>query len=253
MAKILVLVSSANKVPLQEGGSHSTGIFLGELVEPLERLWKNPAHQIVFASADGHPPTIDPTSLKLTYWSFSKKKLSQGLSLYKEFLAKGLAHPKLVSDFVNEEKLKNCDCLFIPGGHGPMTDLLHENWLTGPDLNYNVGQILYHFHAHGKLTATICHGTSVLAAAPDDGDLWIYNNYQMTCVSMFEEWLVEDAPLLSSVGGHLPLYPAKLLAEKGGIVKTSLFGEVVQDRELISAQNPLVAHKLGQVLAQKLS
>jgi hypothetical protein len=153
MAKILVLVSSANKVPLQEGGSHSTGIFLGELVEPLERLWKNPAHQIVFASADGHPPTIDPTSLKLTYWSFSKKKLSQGLSLYKEFLAKGLAHPKLVSDFVNEEKLKNCDCLFIPGGHGPMTDLLPRKLAHWPGSELQCGSDTLSFSCPWKVNS----------------------------------------------------------------------------------------------------
>jgi len=53
--------------------------------------------------------------------------------------------------------------LFVPGGHGPMTDLLDD-----PD----AGTVLRHFHKTSKPTAVLCHGPiSLLAALPNASEV----------------------------------------------------------------------------------
>jgi hypothetical protein len=38
--RVLIILSAANRIPLREGGTHPTGIFLGELTEPAEAMLK---------------------------------------------------------------------------------------------------------------------------------------------------------------------------------------------------------------------
>lgn len=60
---------------------------------------------------------------------------------------------------VTEEMLQGFDAVYIPGGHGPMTDLGN---------NEELGRILNHFHDNNKLTASICHGPVALLSAKKD-------------------------------------------------------------------------------------
>jgi putative intracellular protease/amidase len=252
-AKILVYISSATQVPHREGTSHEVGVFLGELVEPLIPLYKA-GHHIDFVSPDGNTCTIDKASFNLMYWRFSTKRLNTSKAFLETLNRLGMNRPIKLSDLLqNNALLQSYDALFIPGGHAPMTDVLHINWMKGSQYNNETGKLLFHFHQHNKPTATICHGGAALAAGPDIDGQWIYNGYRMTCVSMLAEKLVEDVPFFNS-GGHLPDYPVPILQRKGGIVENVMLGKVlvIEDRELITAQDPTSAEELGSVLIAKI-
>jgi hypothetical protein len=74
-AMVMVLVSAATKIPLREGGTNPTGIFLGELTDPLDALL-SAGYILQFASPGGRQSTIDGNPYKSMYWVFSKKKLN---------------------------------------------------------------------------------------------------------------------------------------------------------------------------------
>ncbi|MEE8388804.1 MAG: type 1 glutamine amidotransferase domain-containing protein [Acidiferrobacterales bacterium] len=252
--KVLAYVSSATRVPHVEGGSHETGVYLGELVEPLMPLHEA-GYEIDFISPDGNTATIDPSSLSLSLWGLSKKKRQKALDFLDTLNSLGLAKPMKLSDLLkDQQKLETYNVLFIPGGHAPMTDILHKNWLESDELNAETGELLQHFHDNNKITSMICHGPAALGAAPVIDGKWIYDGYKMTCVPMFAEWLTEDKPLMKNTGGHMPDYPKKLLKRNGGDMKNTLMGRslVIEDRELLTGQDPFAAKELGKKLKAKI-
>jgi putative intracellular protease/amidase len=252
-ATILVYTSSATRVPHREGGGHEAGVFLGELVEPLEAIL-DAGHHLEFVSPDGKGCHIDEHSTHLSYWAFSHKRLDHAKAFLATLESIGLQNPmKLSRLLADRAKLKSFDGLFIPGGHAPMTDVLYRNWFKGNEINTETGELLLHFHLAEKPTALICHGSAALGAAPDLDGKWIYDGYRMTCVSMLGEKLAEDMPMFN-VGGHLPDYPVLILKRKGGNVQNVMLGKslVVEDRELITGQDPLSAAELGKKLLLKI-
>lgn len=253
-ASILVYTSSATKIPLKEGGTHDVGIFLGELVEPIEPLIKA-GHIVEFVSPDGNGCVIDPASYNLSNWGLSRSKMEHAKKFYETRLQElGIGRPMKLSDVISDaSKLNSYDALFIPGGHAPMTDILHKNWLKSSEYNLETGELLLHFHENKKITSAICHGAAALGAAPKVGGQWIYSKYKMTCVSMAAEWLTEDIPCFN-IGGHMPDYPKHILERLGGEVRTKMLGisNVVDDRELITGQDPYSARELGEKLVQKI-
>ena len=252
--KILVYTSSATRIPLREGGTHPVGIFLGELVEPIEPLIEA-GHQVEFVSPDGKGCVIDEKSYQLSNWELSRKRMESAKHYFETTLqARGIGTPqKLLDVLAAPEKLAGYDALFIPGGHAPMTDVLHTDWLTGNEYNQQTAELLQHFHDQGKITSAICHGSAALAAAPVIDGRWIYDGYRMTCVSMAAEYLTEDIPCFG-IGGHMPDYPVKILERLGGVVITRMLGlsNVIEDRELITGQDPYSARELGKRLLARL-
>ncbi len=252
--KILVYTSSATKIPLKEGGTHEVGVFLGELVEPIEPLIEA-GHEITFVSPDGKACQIDIKSYKLSNWGLSRKRMEHAKHFYETTLQElGIGNPLKLSDLLKDEKkLGSYDVLFIPGGHAPMTDVLHKNWLEHNTYNKETGALLLHFHKNQKITAAICHGSAALAAAPIIDNKWIYAGYNMTCVNMAAERLTEDIPFFG-IGGHMPDYPVHILERSGGNVLTKMLSKsnVVDDKELITGQDPYSADELGQKLLTKI-
>jgi len=253
---ILVCVSSADKVPLREGGFHATGVFLGELTEPLSPLLQS-GYTIDFVSPDGRPPTIDPNSHNLLYWGFKRSRLEEAKEVKKVLSKKGMKEPRVLSELLDVDGgLRHYDLLFVPGGHAPMTDLLYEDWTKGEALNEQTAHLLEHFHQKGKPTVLICHAPSILAAAGSKDGRWLYDGYAMTCVTMMGEWLIEDAPGFRVIHGHLPDYPEHILRRKGAKLKQMpipMISNIVDDRELLTGQDPYSARKLGIVMKSKLN
>src|SRR5882724_11588844 len=167
--------SSATKIPLKEGGTHNVGIFLGELVDPIETLIEA-GYNVEFASPDGKGCVIDEKSYSLTNWGLSKKRMEHAKDFFETKLHElGINKPMKLSDLLtNKEKLNSYDVLFIPGAHAPMTDVLHTNWLESEEYNKQTGELLLHFHKSNKITAAICHGSAALASAPIVDGKWIY-------------------------------------------------------------------------------
>jgi putative intracellular protease/amidase len=137
-----------------------------------------------------------------------------------------------------------------------MMDLLDD-----PD----AGTVMRHFHATSKPTAVLCHGPiSLLSALPNSKDVvaalsagdaagarakaqgWIYSGYKMTIFSTAEEQQRE--PL--EIGGKVLFYPDFALSTAGGDVSVlePWKSYVIQDRELISGQNPFSDQALLKLL-----
>ena len=134
-----------------------------------------------------------------------------------------------------------------------MTDVAFANWTKGPELNRETGALLKHFHDAGKPTALICHAPAALAAAPHIDGMWIYDGYRMTCVSLLADQLTEDVPFFNN-GGHMPDYPRPMLERNGGEVSNAILGKsyVVEDRELLTAQDVMSGKEMGAALLRKI-
>jgi putative intracellular protease/amidase len=141
-----------------------------------------------------------------------------------------------------------------------MIDLLDD-----PD----AGAVLRHFHKTSKPTAVLCHGPiSLLAALPNASEVvgalkagdaagarakakdWIYSGYKLTIFSTAEEQQRE--PL--EIGGKVFFYPDFALRMAGGDLSVAAPWKsyVLQDREVISGQNPFSDEALLKLLLPAL-
>ena len=134
----------------------------------------------------------------------------------------------------------------------------------------NAGIVMRHFHETSKPTAVLCHGPiSLLSALPESrefvaalaaGDTagaqakaqgWIYSGYKMTIFSTAEEQQRE--PL--EIHGKVLFYPDFALRTAGGDVSALApwASYALQDRELISGQNPFSDEALLKLLLPALN
>jgi putative intracellular protease/amidase len=256
--KVLVLVSSGRGLPLKDGGWYKgAGYYLNELTVPVRALMKE-GYEITFANPKGNTPQVDVHSEVPDFFGGDAAKLEDYM-LFRDGL-KGLRDPARIADVI-ASGLDQYGAVFVPGGHGPMIDLLDD-----PD----AGIVMRHFHETSKPTAVLCHGPiSLLSALPNStefvaalaaGDTagahekakgWIYAGYKMTIFSTAEEQQRE--PL--EIGGKVLFYPDFALRTAGGDVSVvDPWGSyVLQDRELISGQNPFSDQALLKLLLPALS
>ncbi len=241
--KILVLVSSGHGLPLKDGGCYTgAGYYLNELTVPVRALMGE-GYEITFSNPKGNAPQVDVHSEVADFFGGDAAKLLDYMR-FRDGLA-GLRDPTRISDVI-ASGLDQYDAVFVPGGHGPMEDLLDDP---------NCGIVMNHFHKTSKPTAVLCHGPiSLLSAMPNSkefvaalsaGDAatarekakgWIYAGYKMTIFSTAEEQQREPM----EIGGKVLFYPDFALSTAGGDVSVLApwTSYVIEDRELISGQNP---------------
>jgi putative intracellular protease/amidase len=256
--KVLVLVSSGHGLPLKDGKVYAgAGYYLNELTVPVRALM-NEGYEITFANPKGNTPQMDVHSAVADFFGGDEARLQDYLK-FRDTLT-GLKTPTRISEVI-ASGLDQYEAVFVPGGHGPMMDLLDD-----PD----AGTVLRHFHKTSKPTAVLCHGPiSLLSALPNSAEVvaalsagdavgarakaqgWIYSGYKMTIFSTAEEQQRE--PL--EIGGKVLFYPDFALRTAGGDVSVVAPWKsyVLQDRELISGQNPFSDEALLKLLLPALS
>jgi putative intracellular protease/amidase len=256
--KILVLVSSGHGLPLKDGKVYNgAGYYLNELTVPVRALMAE-GYEITFANPKGNTPQLDVNSAVPDFFGGDKAKLEEYLK-FRDSLT-GLKNPNRISDVI-ASGLDQYDAVFVPGGHGPMMDLLDDP---------GAGTVMRHFHETSKPTAVLCHGPiSLLSALPNAKEVvaalsagdaagarakaqgWIYSGYKMTIFSTAEEQQRE--PL--EIGGKVLFYPDFALTTAGGDVSVldPWKSYVLQDRELISGQNPFSDQALLNLLLPALN
>jgi putative intracellular protease/amidase len=244
--QVLVILSSANKLPLKEGKEYATGYFLNELMVPVKAMI-SAGFTPVFANPAGNPPVMDEHSDSKDFFNDDPKALAaikelrDGIATYKS--------PRKVADVVREG-LDGYIGVFFPGGHAPMGDLLKDT---------DVGAVLQHFHAKGKPTGMICHGpVSLLAAAKEPAALveaiaagnvaeqkrlaagWPYAGYRVAVFTRAEEQTAEQGGKAGFLKGYVRFYPDDALRAAGATVDVAapFQSHVVRDRELITGQQP---------------
>jgi putative intracellular protease/amidase len=255
--KILVLVSSGRGLPLKDGKVYAgAGYYLNELTVPTRALMEE-GYEITFANPKGNVPQLDLHSAVPDFFGGDEARL-QDYMRFRDSLS-GLRNPARISDVI-ASGLDQYDAVFVPGGHGPMIDLLDDP---------NAGIVMRHFHATSKPTAVLCHGPiSLLSALPNSTEVvealkagdnegarkkaqgWIYAGYKMTIFSTAEEQQRE--PL--EIRGKVLFYPDFALRTAGGDVSVvAPWGSYArQDRELISGQNPFSDQALLKLLQAAL-
>src|SRR6201987_5216848 len=255
--KILVLVSSGHGLPLKDGKVYEgAGYYLNELTVPVRALM-NEGYEITFANPKGNTPQMDVHSAVADFFGGDEARLQDYLK-FRDTLT-GLKNPSRISD-VLASGLDQFDAVFAPGGHGPMMDLLDD-----PDC----GTVMRHFHQTSKPTAVLCHGPiSLLSASPNSKEIvaalsagdapgarekaqgWIYTGYKITIFSTAEEQQRE--PL--EIGVKVLFYTDFALRTAGGDVSVLAPWKsyALQDRELISGQNPFSDEALLKLLLPAL-
>ncbi|RGS72524.1 type 1 glutamine amidotransferase domain-containing protein [Mitsuokella sp. AF21-1AC] len=250
--KILVVVSSQDKMELADKSIMDVGFFLNEFAVPTEYLAER-GYEIVLATPSGQMPVMDKSSNDKKFFGGDEAARAKAVAF-----VNGLK-PISLQDAI-KDGLEQYAAIFVPGGHAPMTDLMQDK---------DLGTILRYFHEKQKPTAFICHGPSaMLAALPDAAAYrqalvshdakgamaaakgWIYSGYEMTVLSDAEEWPGEVAK-----GTEMPFHVEQALQIAGGRMRVDgMYGShVVHDRELITGQNPSSDLELARELDKTLS
>jgi len=251
--EVLVLLSSENMMQLADGKTAPTGYYLNEFGVPAKAL-TDAGYKLVLATPKGNAPSVDKKSVIPQYFDGGEAHM-QAIQTFVASL-EGINDTLSLTEVI-AQGLDEFEGVFVPGGHAPLIDLAN---------NPQVGQILSHFHNEGKPTAAICHGPIALLSGqsnPEAFELalksgeqatsegWIYEGYKMTIFSTPEEEYFEstldDATLL--------YYPADAMAQAGGKMeyKEMWAPNVVEDRELITGQNPFSDELLAETLLAQLN
>ncbi|WSG99526.1 type 1 glutamine amidotransferase domain-containing protein (plasmid) [Rhizobium johnstonii] len=255
--KVLIIGSSADTFELADGRKEPAGYYLNELAIPGQAI-AAVGYEVVLATPKGGQPGVDEHSVAASHFGGSEEELRKAL----DFVAtnSGMQKPRSIRSVI-DEGLDTFVGVFLPGGHPPMIDLMQDA---------DLGEVLRYFHSKSKPTALLCHGPiAVTAAMPKakefrramvDGNLeaakaaaegWQYAGYRMTVFSDDEEHWVEENIMH---GSKVPFYVANALTIAGGNVQTKgvFQTNVVQDRELITGQNPPSDHAIADLFLAAL-
>ncbi len=217
--KILIVTTSCDRL----ANDHPTGLWLEEFAVPYNDFVRAGASVIVASPLGGAVP-IDPKSAPNDK---QQKEWAAQLTL--------LHSTRRIAD-VNPDDL---DAIFIPGGHGPMVDLVKD-----PDLQ----SIIETLHAKVKVIAALCHGPAALINPVDDTNEPIIAGRKVTGFSNMEESLMflKDA---------VPFLLEDKLKEKCGIyqsAKLPLLPFVVRDGNIVTGQNPASSKRLAEEVIEAL-
>jgi putative intracellular protease/amidase len=255
---VLVVVSDLDKLDLKDGKVMQTGFFLNELMQPVQTFIAA-GHTVVFATPSGKAPSVDQKSNDVNFFAGDEKARQESLALMATLkLTSKTNSPTISLKEVKRIGYDKFDAVFVPGGHIPMQDLLKDKEL---------GQLLTNFHEKNKVTGLTCHGTiALLSTIPDargyvtalesgkraePSAKWIYKGYKMTAFTNEEE---EQSKAFLN-GGHMKLFPQDgLVAAGADYSEAKPWSEnVVEDRELISGQNPQSAKAVAIAMLKRLN
>lgn len=247
---ILVVGSNATQLEAKTGGTITIGQFLNETAIPLMAIVRA-GYDFVLATPTGKKPIMDKDSDAPIYFANDEAARTEARDFFNNNPAMNAVR-SLRS--VIDDGLDRFAGVFFPGGHAPVVDVMQD-----PDAR----DVLKHFHAYNKPTAAICHGPMGILAALENSrefraaliagdqakarDLakgWQYAGYRMTVFSRSEEEFAEDNVFKAKLFFNMP---DALEAAGGKVVTTekNFTSYVVEDRELITAQNPMSDHELA--------
>ena len=235
--KIIFILSSASSLSLNNNRFFRTGVFLSEFYLPYKMIIES-GYIVDFATPDGKKAYIDPGSLNNKYWKKYPEIKMEAIN----FIRKNpkFNNPVMLNSIIKNEK--NYIGLVVPGGQGLMVDLLCDK---------SIPIILRKFSQNGKAIGLVCHAPALLLTMPKNNNPFI--GYKVNSVTSFEEWYIE-----SFVMGGKPANRkiANQLKKLGFIYKSSFFpgGDyAIQDRELITSQNPYSNQSFNKLYLKALN
>ncbi|MFD7899894.1 type 1 glutamine amidotransferase domain-containing protein [Streptomyces sp. NPDC059743] len=226
MAKVLFIVSGATYWVLKDGTRYATGYWAEEFASPY-KLLTDAGHSVVVATPGGTTPNVDMMSLRPAMAGGE-----DGALRLEEIIrdAEVMRRPLKLSDV----RLEDYDAVYLPGGHGPMADLAFDA---------DAGRLLTAQLESGNPLAIVCHAPAAMLATRIHG-VSPFRGYNVTGFSNEEEeavglasratWLLET-DLKEKVGVNY---------SRGPIWEPFM----VEDRNLVTGQNPRSAGVLGDRL-----
>ncbi|WP_327121948.1 type 1 glutamine amidotransferase domain-containing protein [Streptomyces sp. NBC_01341] len=230
MAKILFIVSGATYWVLLDGTRYATGYWAEEFASPYKEL-TDAGHEIVVATPGGTTPNVDMMSLRPSMTGGEQAALDLEAIIRD---AEVMRRPLKLSDV----RLEDYDAVYMPGGHGPMSDLAYDA---------DAGRLLTAQLASGNPLFIVCHAPAALLATRIHG-VSPFKGYKVTCFTDEEE---EGVGLASKA----PWLLETELKEKIGVqYSRGPMWEpyMVEDRNLVTGQNPASASVLGNRMLEIL-
>jgi putative intracellular protease/amidase len=231
MAKVLFIVSGATYWVLKDGTRYATGYWAEEFANPYKML-TDAGHEIVVATPGGVTPNVDMMSLRPSMAGGEQGALDLEAVIRD---AEVMRRPLKLSDV----RLEDYDAVYLPGGHGPMSDLAYDA---------DAGRLLTAQLASGNPLFIVCHAPASLLATRIHG-VSPFKGYRVTGFTNEEEegvglasratWLLET-DLKEKVGVEY---------SRGPIWEPYM----VEDRNLVTGQNPHSAAVLGKRLLEVLA
>lgn len=236
---VLVIFSGVGYITDKSGQKHDAGYLLQEFTTPY-KIFKEKGFDVELATPDGQVPKVDPQSLavdasgKARFWP-SQAAFEEGAKIMNTVVNKGKIKSLAT---IKDQDLAKYSAVFFPGGHAPTEDLA---------VNADVSRILKYFHGKGKTTALICHGPAALLSTDKNGG-FLYKGYKLTSYSNSEE---SRTPLSK----FLRFTPETALSQAGAVFSKGQdwTSYVVEDRELITGQNPASSEAVANAIVKKLS
>jgi putative intracellular protease/amidase len=245
MAKILILMTKAKTLGLLDGRQHASGFWAEEFVVPYERFVKE-GFEVDVATIGGEAPSPDEGSLTVQTVGYTRPEGSpdhdeENVAHYREVIdtLDPLKHPMDVAD-LTEEGLAEYAGVYISGGHGAMEDLPHSAVMT---------KVVRWILARELPLAVVCHGQSALLPLRDSRGHWPLEGYRMTSFSHDEE-------MVTDMAGELPFVLQVELERLGAVYEKAplIWGShVVEDRNLITGQNPYSSTAIAETLIARLA
>ncbi|GCF07970.1 type 1 glutamine amidotransferase domain-containing protein [Dictyobacter arantiisoli] len=243
--KLLILLTNQSKLHLIDGELHPSGFWAEELVVPYKRF-KQEGYEINIATIGGIRPTPDETSIDPNFLKYVRPEHSENhdLEASKEYIQvienlTDLHHPMNINT-LTEKQMASYDGVYISGGHGAIGDFTKSDALT---------QVIRWTLELEKPLAVVCHGHCALLALRDGESVWPFAGYRMTCFSHSEE-------LVTNMAGKLPLVlevEIKRLGAHYEKADTIWDSHVVEDRNLLTGQNPHSSKALAEAFVKKLN
>ena len=118
MAKVLFIVSGATYWVLKDGTRYATGYWAEEFANPYKILTEA-GHEVVVATPNGVTPNVDMMSFRPEMAGGNEGALELEAIIRS---AEAMRRPLQLSDV----RLEDYDAVYMPGGHGPMSDLAFD-------------------------------------------------------------------------------------------------------------------------------
>jgi putative intracellular protease/amidase len=244
MTEVLILLTQAATLSLIDGKQHASGFWAEEFVVPYERLIGE-GYKVDVATIGGKVPTPDAGSLTPQTVGFTRPVGSpdrdkENVAHYQEVINSldVLRQPLNVTN-VTRGKLEGYDGVYISGGHGAMEDMPNDVSMT---------RVVRWALELNKPLAVVCHGHSALLPLRNSEGYWPLRGYRMTAFSHEEE-------LVTDMAGNLPFVLQLELERLGAKYEKSpiIWGSrVVEDRNLLTGQNPYSSTALADAFVKRL-
>jgi putative intracellular protease/amidase len=210
---ILIVTTSASMLP----PNHATGLWLEEFAVPYDHFVSHGARVTVASPAGGAvplDPRTEPDDRQRIRWFGALRALQASQSL-----------AGIDDSFF--------DGLFIPGGHGPIVDLVHDR-----DLH----RLIASFQEDGKFIGAVCHGPAALLEVRGSDGHYLVRDRRVTGFSNLEE-------RLAGMHGKVPFLLEDALKKRGARYESALLpmtSHVIRDGNLITGQNPASSARVAE-------